>query len=231
MTEQLSQKIINKIKQERITPRPRWCFFLLDAWWWSLFVLSTILGTLVFTLIFKNVADNDWSIYTALGKTFSSKVFFTLPYLWLLFLALIIFLAWRELKQTRRAYRRNLSLILIGCLSLSFFAGASIYQFGVADDLEETLSVLAPQYQSYRIRSSGLWDKPEIGFLAGEIVAVADADNFLLKDVDQKVWIIEGREIVWTGLARPQVRSLVKVSGFLGDKHHFVAKTVRLWRP
>lgn len=231
MTEPLSQKIIDKIKTEKIEPLPRWRFLVMDSGWWFLFAISVVVGSLVFALLFKNIADNDWSVYGTLGETFTSKIFFTLPYLWLGLLVLVIFLAWRELKQTRRAYRRNLTLILGACLSLSFFSGALIYQFGASDDLDEALSIIFPQYQAFQIHQSGLWDKPEIGFLAGEIVAVADADNFLLKDVDQKVWIISGRNIVWDGQARPQVRSLVKITGFLTDDHHFIAQNVRLWRP
>ncbi|OJI08567.1 MAG: hypothetical protein COX02_00665 [Candidatus Vogelbacteria bacterium CG22_combo_CG10-13_8_21_14_all_37_9] len=231
MNKDLSQKIITKIKTDKIVPRPRWQFLVLNSAWWFLFTLSTFLGVIVFSLLFKNIADNDWQIYSAIGKTLTSKIFFSLPYLWLILLILIIYLAWRELKQTRGAYRHNLTLILAGSLSLSFFLGGLTYQLGFSDRLERGLSTFIPQYQIYQIRSSGLWDKPEIGFLAGEITVVSDANNFLLKDVDKKIWIIEGQNIVWTGQAKPKVRSLVKISGFLSDDHHFVAQSVRLWQP
>jgi hypothetical protein len=227
--EKFSQNIIDKIKAEHLAPRPRWRFLVLDAWWWLLLLLAV--GSLIFAVIFFNLHNNDWSIYTTLGTTFIGKLWLTLPYLWLISLLALAWLASREIALTRRAYRYNLSLVLALGLATSFFTGSLLYSFGISDDIEEFLISTVPQYEQFKIHGSGLWDQPQIGFLAGTIVAIADSDNFLLKDVDNEIWIIQGRQVAWLASARPRIGSLVKIVGFQVDREHFVAKEVRVWNP
>jgi len=63
-----SKETLEKIKKEKVHPRPRWYFLTRDYFFWIMFAITTNL---------------DWDIYQYLGLSLSEAVVKSLPYLWI----------------------------------------------------------------------------------------------------------------------------------------------------
>ena len=66
----ISEKILDKIKQQHIIPKPRWQFLLKDYLIWAVFVIATIIGSLSVGIIIHLLVDFDWTAYKYLDKGF-----------------------------------------------------------------------------------------------------------------------------------------------------------------
>ncbi len=64
----LSQKTWNKIKREKIAPRPKWIFSLKYFSLWAFLASFVLIGGLSFSIIFFVIANSDWrGFFTQIG--------------------------------------------------------------------------------------------------------------------------------------------------------------------
>lgn len=185
--DKLSEKILNKIKEEGIKPTPRWNFLLKDAFFWFVFGLAVILGGLSFSIIFNSFLNNDWDLYLQLQDSFFKFFIFSVPYFWLIIFSFLIFVAYLNLNKTKKAYKYSLPLTFGAVLFLSFFVGLSLYNSGLAFSVEEKLSRTFPQYGHIFHSPMMLWDRPEKGFLYGEVLSTED-ERIILEDFEGVLW-------------------------------------------
>ncbi|MCK5286000.1 MAG: hypothetical protein KAJ58_02120 [Candidatus Pacebacteria bacterium] len=186
----LSQKIIEKIKQEGVEPTPKWEFVLKNSFFWGAFVLAVIIGGLTFSIILHTLLNNDWDLYMQLSGGLTKFIIVTLPYFWLVFLGLFTIIAYINVKNTKKAYKYNLQMIIGGVILISFLLGITFYNLGVAASLDRNLiQKLPPRYHSMVDANINLWQRPEEGFLSGSVESL---DEYVLKLKDQNgdIWEI-----------------------------------------
>jgi hypothetical protein len=120
-----------------------------------------------------------------------SHAFATLPYLWIIIMALFVLLAYYNTRHSRKGYRYGTYGIIIGSVLASVIVGAIMYSFGFAPYVEKFIGERLPGYEKLMHSREEVWKNPEGGFIAGEVIEVFYEDDlFELKDLESKVWTI-----------------------------------------
>jgi len=233
MTNDLKNEIITKIKTESLHPKPRWQILLVDWVWWVIFGGAVFVGSLVLSVAISYLAQNDWRLYSSVMGLSVSDILSSLPLFWLVVILVTVWLASHNLELTRRGYQLKTPKLIGVILTLSFFVGSFSYFIGWGDELENFSARLIPHYQNFNSASLKLWSNPDKGLLGGEIIAVADQKNLLVRDFNGQDWLVTGEDIDWLGGARPKNGSKIKIIGRTDDKEGrvFIAEVIQLWRP
>jgi len=195
------QEILGKIKKENIAPKPKWFFLLKNYAVWSLGFLSLIIGGAAFSVVIYLVRYNDWDVYEQLDENFVSFILLTMPYFWILFLALFIYIVLYDIKHTKKGYRYSLPVILTGNIAVSMVLGVLFYKIGVSQALDDILGEKAPLYSQIINRQMDYWSQPEDGRLSGLVVDIVSGEKFILVDLSQKEWNVnKGADGVIVGI-------------------------------
>lgn len=210
----IKKEILNKIKTGAFQPKARWHFLLIDWVWWITFALSIILGGLVLAAAISSLAKNDWQLYSQVMDLKLGDIFSGIPLFWLAGLILFAWLAKKQIYLTRMGYRLEVWKVLGLSLSASLFMGASIFFIGGGDWLENNSARFIPYYDILNSTNADFWFRPEKGVLVGNIVAVADSDNLLIRDPRGQQWIVFGNNIEWVGGQVSKIGSFVRIVGY-----------------
>ena len=95
----LEQQILNKIKTEKITFRPKYFFTIKKTILWLLCILMIIASSLAFSVFLELLQNHDWNIYPKLGLNFYQYLLASVPYSWFIFILAAIFLAIYNFKK------------------------------------------------------------------------------------------------------------------------------------
>jgi hypothetical protein len=168
-----SQKLIDKIKSEKLAPVPRWRFLLKGYVIWVSGALALLFGALGVSVIIYLLKYNDWEMSYKAGSSLAEFFLLTLPYFWLLFLGLFIFILYYNLKHTKRGYRYPIPFIISAAFLASIILGEAFFLLGLGEDIDEVLGSRAPFYREVFNPQIDFWFQPEQGRLAGIILPVA----------------------------------------------------------
>ena len=143
----ISKETLKKIKEERIIPRPRWYFLSKNYFFWLMFLLTTILGSIASSMVLLLTGDVDWDIFPYLGINLPKAILISLPYLWIILLFFFLYITYYNFSRTRTGYRYRFILI---------FLMVSAYQFIVRWDSTTTVSEIMDRYRT-RLRVIIIW--------------------------------------------------------------------------
>ena len=77
----LADKIVQNIKDDHITPTPKW--FLHGKWIERItFVLFITLGSLAFSVVLFAISQSDFKLLSHFGHTMLEKILVVMPILW-----------------------------------------------------------------------------------------------------------------------------------------------------
>jgi len=223
----LSESILKKIKQEKITPRSKYFFIFKNISFWMLFILAIILGAISFSIILFSLKNTDFDIFDSLCETTGiSHLLNLLPLLWILFIGIAIGLGIWGLQHTKRGYKIALSIILGGNILGSIFLGSFVYGMGGGEKLEEIFEDKIPIYQGIRKKHQKIWGHPEVsGRLAGMVESVnKENQTLILSDPYGRT-----REINYKNSQNfePQVGQVIKMKGQIDKNGKFSIQRIR----
>lgn len=221
------QKVLKRLEEKKIKPKPKWEFELKNYSVWLGVVLSLVASSLCFAVIFYMFKNSDWDLYQQTSHGFFEFIFFMIPYVWLFFLAILIFLVYFNLKHTKRGYRLSLQIIIAGAFLSSIILGLLFYGFGLGREIDEVFSHRVPFYNTLLRHRVMMWQSPEEGLLTGLVIEINGDKNFKLQDLRQKIWEIIADESLYgkTIELEPGVR--VKVFGQKIKEDQFKAQIIR----
>ena len=187
------EKVLQKIKKECICPKPRWQFLLKDYFVWLVFLISLFLGSIAFCVMLHVLFTNDWDLYQYLHTSFAGHILVSIPYLWLVFLALFVSIAYYNFKYTKSGYRHETYFIVGLSIVGSLFLGTFLHTLGAGEKVENFVAESVPEYEKLTCCSArkDIWVQPTHGLLAGEIVNIVDERNFELKDFFGSAWHVQ----------------------------------------
>ena len=81
-----NQNILEKIKAEKISPKPKWQFLLKNSLIWTLGAFSLILGAISTSLVFYMMTGEDSGI--GRGPNVLEALFFVIPFFWIICLTI-----------------------------------------------------------------------------------------------------------------------------------------------
>lgn len=173
----------------------------------------------------------DWDIYHYMGDSFVKTVFISLPYLWLIFLALFTGVAYYNFFHTKRGYRFKFISILLISLIISIVLGTGLYFNGFSENLQKIFSAKLPYYNQLVYSCEEQWMQPKRGLLAGTIIKIGlPENNFILEDLENNRWEIEANKVIWKGKITPVIGIKIKLIGKLINDNNFRAMEIRPWQ-
>lgn len=224
MTE-FANKVINKIKSGEMKPKSKWRFKFRELSKWTLLSVFVISLGLVSALLWYFVADTN----IRLSALFRCPL--TVGYgpgLIIIFLVLVAFFSVLWMRRIKGSYRYNLILIS----SLLFIAGlilAVIFtHLGYGQRLDRSFSSL-PLYQNQEQFMGSVWQQPDQGRIAGEIIRIESPTSFVLKDINGKEWLISSLNAVWRHNLSPRTGIRIKIEGLKTGDSIFEASDIRPW--
>ncbi len=226
----LSEKITEKIVQEKIRPKTRWFFLLKNYFIWTMFTLAVVLGGFAFVVIIFGVTSNDWDIYKYLHESFGQYLLLTLPYYWVGLMILFLGVAAYYYRHTSTGYRHKVYLIVLGSIGGSFLLGMILYTFGLGDKLENIFANKLPYYNNFIDQRIEMWTQPEKGLLSGKILEVVDSENIKLRDLTRKEWLVDIKNVDDEQKKLIRKSEIIKVIGEKEGKDEFKAVEIRPWQ-
>lgn len=220
------KKIWGKIS--KTSPTPRWQFLLKNYVVWLLAGLALLVGSLAFSVVVYLSAGNDWAVLGQQRTSWLELLLLTLPYFWLLLLAALIFVAYYNIKHTKRGWSYPLSWIIGGSIILSLLFGALFFKAGLGRTIDDVLSQQrGPVYARIFNPRLGFWAEPNEGRLVGLVADDLGDNQFVIIDPEEKSWQVDTTqaEIMLPG-SQLIVGKPVKISGQATAEDKFTATTV-----
>jgi len=183
-------KLLAKIKDEKINPKPKWQFLLKDYTVWLAGVIALLIGAAAFSVMLYLFKYNDWEIYSQTKKTFLEFFILTLPYYWFIFLGLFILIISYNFKHTKKGYRYSGWMLIIASIFLSIILGSIFFLAGLGEKLDDILGRQAPFYDQIFNRHVDFWSHPDEGRLSGLVLGFVNNGEFILIDRGQEQWLV-----------------------------------------
>jgi hypothetical protein len=228
MNKNISDKILEKIKEDKIRPKAKWEFLLKDYFIWSLFGFCLFLGSLASSVVIYLMRNNDWDLYKYASGSFFEFFFITLPYFWLIIFIIFIVVAFINFKHTKKGYLFSLGKVIFFCLFLSFILGGAVYAAGFGKMIDNALSDKLPYYNCFMEHRREIWNQPGRGILAGRIID-AEQKHFTLIDVEGENRCVDCQILEVCEFAKRHIGKNIKIVG-KEDDPCFRGQMIRLWR-
>ena len=230
----LCDKVLCKIKEEKIEPKPRWQFLLKNYFIWTAFAVSVGIGAVAFCVVLDVLTDNDWDVYKYAADNPLERIFLSLPLVWMIALVLFLGLAYYNCKNTKSGYKYGTYVIVGLSIAVSVILGSIFhYYFGMGEKMESLVAENLPFYRKIYSHCSNrkVWLQPEKGLLGGEIVRISNPASFDLEDFGGMLWLIKREKNVFIRGNLPLFeREEVRIIGEQEDDRIFRAIEIRPWK-
>lgn len=184
----LSKKILDKIENKKVKPRPKWYFRCMYCSKWLLAITLIVIGSLLWTVFmfaFRNTANE---ISAVLHEEYLGALASALPYIWLLILLLILAASYGHIRHILdggyKLHSRYIVLIII-VASVSF--GTFWYNLGFGMVLDGFMQRNMPGYRGVITTQERMWVEPENNRIGGRIMTRAET-HIVLEDFSGKTW-------------------------------------------
>lgn len=223
-----SEKLLQKIKEERAEPAPRWHFALRNKLLWAAFGLAAALGALAFSVILFAIQQADFNILSHLSHSGLELFLGLLPFFWIILLVVFLLVAMYSVQYSRRGYKFTLAKLVGYSAALSILLGTLFFISGGAQRLEQAFALNVSIYESVQEKKVKLWSMPEEGYLSGEIVETG-LETFQLKDFQGREWTVQYEGAIIPPVVLLERGEKVKLIGEMAEEGMFAASEIRPW--
>ncbi len=214
----LSEKILNRIQDAGVRPIPKSYFSFRNIALWILAALSLIAGALSVSSIIFRFANLPAVLPP--GATLAIPIAIRLmPFVWIVLLSVFGYLAYQEIRATRKGYRYEFSTILLTLLLASVVLGFGFYATGLGARLDRYAAHHVPFVGKLDEEQRVRWMRPENGFLIGQIVAI-DGDSLSIEDPNHVTWTVLLNEEIATSSLTTSTR--VGIRGIIASTTEFI---------
>ena len=116
----ISQIVLERIKGEGLKPISKKVFNIKRILFWIAVIISLIIGAFTFSLILSELFNNDWDLFNKFGFNFILR---TLPYFWLISLAVFVILGEYYYRKTLLGYRHTIIVVVGAYMASSIIFG------------------------------------------------------------------------------------------------------------
>lgn len=220
-----SEDVIKRIKKEHVHPISKWIFVVKRILILGFLVFFTILSSFLLSVMLFRSEDLDFDI----DSKWQGSLVYAFPYLWLVVAVIALVGAYFYFKKTPRGYRHKLIKIIGILVAVVVVVGAVGYLLKFPEFIEEEIQESSlHRYLNYD--KYALWDRPDEGFLAGEIIEVVSEGEFLLKDFNDKQWKVGvSKAVIIDKPVQLKVGEKIKILGEMEDGN-FEVEEIREWK-
>lgn len=184
----LSEKILDQIKQQKLQPIAKWFFWLKDSVVWFLVIVSLLIGGLATSVILFLFEYNEWDLYEKIVPSFWAFVLLSLPYFWLIILIIFVIFIFYNFKHTKGGYKYRSLYVIVSSVILSIILGLVFYNLGLGKAIDQVFEANAPLYGKLINRKQIVLHHPEKGILPGKIIKVINPQELLIMDIRNHEW-------------------------------------------
>lgn len=225
MKKHISEKVLEKIKDENVKMKPRGYFRAYSLAWLAISGLLFVLATLMVSIIIYHVA-NIYSLNLITQKPF--LILSVFPYFLFAVAVLLMFFVSRTYRKSRNTCRHEewmlFAVLIFGVLLIGFSMHSHKFNRLFWHPLEKN-----NVYQKVVVTPRSFWSKPQKGTLSGMVISKKNG-VVILKTWDGKKWkvTIPNKQKTHSGMIAP--RSVIKMVGELENGSHFTAQKVWQWQ-
>lgn len=223
-----SQKLLQKIEERHIKQVPRLYFVLKNYLFISIFIFATIFGAVAFSVILYIFSVGDFDLLFNSSLTKLQLVLTTLPFVWVIMVALFIVVSFFGMRHTKKGYRHPIYKILILNILIGVFLGSLFFYVGGSKKVEDFFAVNIPFYTGMEEKKIKLWSSPENGLLSGEILLI-EKDLITVKTFDDLMWVVDIRNTLTRKKVSLEKGELIKIVGSIIKENTFLAEEIRPW--
>jgi len=224
----ISKQILEKIERDSIKPVGKWSFILKDSFIWFLFVLNIFIGSVGFAIsIYLFELSDVLNLILSINDLIGVFIL-AIPVVWLILTVIFIFVGYLNLKYTKEGYRYPIFKIFLINTLLIIILGTVLSRIGISERLNTFFSDSIPSYQERIDPRYKVWNRPEEGYIAGDIVYIDDK-VISLKDLDGNTWSIDYSNAFVRGMVNLDIGERVKVRGGVDKEGSFNATDILPW--
>lgn len=224
-----AQRLVERIRSDRLKPRPRWMFAAMTALLRLVYVASAALGALAFSVVLFAVQQAEFNLLTHATHSRLELFLSLLPLAWLGLLAVGLALAADSARRQPGGYKIAFARRLLYSLGMSAVLGTVLFVAGGAQVLERSFAERVGFYESLQEKKARMWSQPERGYLSGELLE-ANGAQLRLRAFDGQEWAVRYDSVSFIA---PIVRLLpgdtIKIVGIQRAERAFSAREIRPW--
>ena len=223
-----SQKLLKKIQKQRISQKSRLQFTLKNAFFWSLFTFSIIIGGLSFSIIVFAFSQTDFDLLSNIPNSKVELFLGLLPFFWIFSSLAFLFVSIFGIRHTKTGYRHSPFLVFGSSIILSIILGTSLFFTGGAERMEQIFAENISIYESLEERKVSRWSLPENGFLSGKIIEKEEA-VIIIEDWNGKKWEVDFKGAIIKGRVFLEKNEKIKIVGKISENDIFIARQIGPW--
>lgn len=195
-SEDFALKVLDRIEEEHVVPRPKWQFTMKNRLFWIFGILSIILGSLLTAALVFSFVNAGWEYRAVTHQDLFEFVMQILPTIWIVALVVALLLAYEGFRHTSRGYRLPILAIIGISFFVVIFGGSLFYLSGAGRVVEEEVGGRIPTYRPVMMRQKMIWSQPEQGLLAGQVVEYSEAQSLLrLQGFDGNIYLLNTQDL------------------------------------
>lgn len=226
----LSSKILRQIKKDKVTPRSRWYFVLMHTLLGTAILTSILIGGIAVAIVIRHFSLTDWELARQSAGGHVRSFFLIIPYIWIIFIGLTIFLADLLFRHTKKGHRIAPWKLVAASIAISIVLGGLFYITKADKPIEEGLRKNLRPYEQWENKRNQIFAAPEKGVLAGEIVRIDHDKEWIVIDFKDRKWFVDISDAMIRGELSFEVGMRVGMIGEMTDKAHFKAERIGPWR-
>lgn len=236
MPKDRAESILEEIEKRAIVPIPRWRFLLKWAGFWLLAAVALLAGGISLATSNSILFSHDFLVDHYYSSLFFSEhpvignIILSIPYAWLLLLALVILIAFYSVRNTKKGYQHSGKRFIAVFLFLSIVLSIG---FNAAMIGEYTSDYFEKNFHGYRElvdSTEGQWSQPAKGFLGGRLIEYTKSSHRLvLRDFNGGLWHVDISQAKKSSKTSLVPGSYIKIHGHQSGTHTFSAQTLHDW--
>ncbi len=207
-----AQKILRKINDEQVSPRPRWIFLLRNRALWIFAFFAVLLASVATAAAMFALLHADWQYALITHRSLIDFLTDSLPFLWFGILILFSGIGYVQIHTTDYGYRYSFAISLVGIVIAVLGLGTILFMSGIGQIVEEGANYQIPWYESVLYKKQSWWNSPAQGFLFGTITS-QNQTSFYLTDSFGKQWMIDFSEVPFREQVNIRPGTVVRMVG------------------
>lgn len=236
MQEGRSLPVLEEIEKRKLVLIPRWRVFLKRFSFWLLAAISVVTGSIAMATALYVFFDNDFAVdhdnihQLFIERPYIGDIFASIPYVWLVALALFTLVAFIGFRHTKKGYRYSALKVIASSLVTSFLLSVCFNATDVGGYIHRYLVENVRMYNSLIYANEQRWTNARKGLLGGKVIHVDNTRHLIvLKDFQRHIWTVDFTDAEVRQKTRIAPGRFLKITGVTTGKETFHAIGIQNW--
>lgn len=178
----IEDKILQKIKNEKLHPKPIWYFLARDYSLWSLVFISVLLAGLSIAPIIFIGTNVEWSYIKHINSNPYLFILYILPYPWIILCIITTYFAKLSWTKTKSGYKFQGKYIIIISILSSLILGIILNLYSLGKNIDDRFHDQFAIYKNVETRKQENWFNPTEGRFIGIIKNISTSTFILFNE-------------------------------------------------